>query len=259
MARRKIGFWYRLCAVLLRPPLLALTKRDWRGAEHIPPTGGFVAVANHNTHVDPVTFAHYLFDNGRLPRFLAKSGLFRTPVIKHVVRGSGQIPVYRESRDAMLAYGAALDAVRAGECVVVYPEGTITRDPHLWPMVGKTGAARIALATGAPVIPFAQWGMHELLAPYGKRPHLFPRKTNRVLAGPPVDLSAYQGKPVTPELVRAATEDIMAAITALLVELRGEPAPERRFDPRDHGMTGYGQPRADAARASEAADQGKRQ
>ncbi len=248
MARRKIGFWYRLCVVVLRPPLMALVKRDWRGGENIPATGGFVAAVNHNTHIDPITFAHYLYDHGRLPRILAKAGLFTTPVIKHVMRGSGQIPVYRESRDAMRAYSAALAAAKAGECVMVYPEGTITRDPDLWPMVGKTGAARIALAAGVPVIPFAQWGSHELLAPYGKRLRLLPRKTSHVVAGPPVDLSAYQDKPVTPELLRAATADIMAAITALLADLRGESAPAQRYDPRAHGMSGYGKPLAGSDR-----------
>ena len=72
---------------------------------------------------------------------------------------------------------------------MVYPEGTITRDPDLWPMTGKSGAARIALATGCPVIPVGQWGAHQLLAPYSKKPDLFPRKKIIVLAGDPVDLS----------------------------------------------------------------------
>ena len=77
--------------------------------------------------------------------------------------------------------------------MIVYPEGTATRDPDLWPMVGKTGAARLALTTGAPVIPVAHWGAQDIL-PYGtSKPHLFPRKTVRMVAGPPVDLSAYAG------------------------------------------------------------------
>ena len=66
----------------------------------------------------------------------------------------------------------------------IYPEGTITKDPDLWPMIGKTGAARVALETGCPVIPIAQWGPQEILAPYSKRLRLLPPKTVHVLAGP---------------------------------------------------------------------------
>jgi 1-acyl-sn-glycerol-3-phosphate acyltransferase len=99
-------------------------------------------------------------------------------------------------------------------------------------MTGKTGAARVALQTKCPVIPIAQWGANELLPPYAKKPDLFPRKTHHVLAGPPVDLSRFYDKEMTPELLKEATEDIMAAITRLLEEIRGEKAPETRYDPR---------------------------
>ena len=163
MTRRRLGFWYRLAALLLRRPLLLTTKRDWSGTEHLPQQGGCVAVTNHVSHFDPLAIAHFLYDNGRLPRFLGKEAIFRVPVIGTILRGAGQIPVYRESADATKAYEAAVGAVRRGECVVIYPEATITRDPGLWPMTGKTGAARVALVTGAPVIPIAQWGPQDVL------------------------------------------------------------------------------------------------
>jgi 1-acyl-sn-glycerol-3-phosphate acyltransferase len=238
-----IGFWYRLAVVLLRPLLMLLTRRDWRGAEHVPAVGGFVAVTNHVSHVDPLTFAHFLYDNGRLPRFLGKEALFRLFFVGRVLRGAKQIPVYRESRDASKAFSAAVAAVRAGECVGIYPEATLTRDPDLWPMVGKTGAARVALETGAPVIPIAQWGPQELLAPYTKRPHLFPRKTMHVWAGPPVDLEDVRGRPVDAALLREVTERIMAAVTAMLEEIRGEQAPPTAFDPKLQGLPLTGDPR----------------
>jgi len=148
------------------------------------------------------------------------------------MRGTGQIPVYRETTDALSAFRAAIDAVERGECVAFYPEGTITRDPDLWPMTGKIGAARVALETRCPVIPVAQWGANELLPPYAKKPNLRPRKTHHVLAGPPVDLSRFYGKEMTPELLKEATEVIMAAITRQLEEIRGEKAPETPYDPR---------------------------
>lgn len=237
------GFWYRFAVLVLRPLLMALTRRDWRGWEHIPETGGAVVVTNHISHADPLTFAHFLHDSGRLPRFLAKAGLFRVPFVRTVLRGAKQIPVYRESESAVQAYSAAVEAVRQGELVVVYPEATLTRDPDLWPMVGKTGAARVALETDAPVVPVAQWGPHELLAPYAKVPRLFPLRTMHVVAGPPVRLDDLRGRPIDTELLREATERIMAAVTELLEAIRGERAPSARLDPRRHGLAPTGDPR----------------
>jgi 1-acyl-sn-glycerol-3-phosphate acyltransferase len=238
-----MGFWYRLAALLLRRPLIVLTKRDWSGTEHLPRQGGCVAVTNHVSHFDPLAFAHLLYDNGRLPRFLGKEAIFRVPVIGTILRGAGQIPVYRESADATKAYTAAVDAVRRCECVVIYPEATITRDPGLWPMTGKTGAARVALVTGAPVIPVAQWGPQDVLYPYTKRLRLLPRKTMHLRAGPPVDLSEFADRPMDTETLRLVTERIMTAITVLLEEIRDESAPAVRFDPRAEGLPVTGDPK----------------
>jgi len=141
--------------------------------------------------------------------------------------------VHREQHGAALVVKELKDAeqrLRDGECLIVYPEGTASRDPDLWPMVGKTGAARLALVTGAPVIPVAHWGAQVIL-PYGsKKPSLFPRHLVKLRAGPPVDLSAYSGRPIGREVLRGATAAIMADITALLAQLRGEPAPAVPFD-----------------------------
>ena len=242
MRPRKIGFWYRLAEVILRPLLVVFTRRDWRGAEHLPRTGGVVLVTNHISWFDPLAFAHYVFDNGRLPRFLAKDSVFKILFVGRLLRGAGQIPVYRGSTDASKAFSAGVDAVRRGEAVVVYPEGTITRDPDLWPMVGKTGAARIALAAGVDVVPIAQWGPQEVLAPYAKRLRLLPRKTMHLVAGPPVDLDDLRGRPISSELLREATARIMAALTELLEEIRGGQAPAVRFDPKAAGLPLTGNP-----------------
>ncbi|MBA2809230.1 1-acyl-sn-glycerol-3-phosphate acyltransferase [Streptomyces sp. KM273126] len=232
MSRRRIGFWYRFAAVLCKPPLVVLLKRDWRGMENIPAAGGFITVVNHNSHVDPVAYGHFQYNTGRVPRFLAKSGLFKKGFVGAAMRGTGQIPVYRESSDALSAFRAAIEAVERGECVAFYPEGTLTRDPGLWPMAGKTGAARVALQTRCPVIPVAQWGANLLLPPYAKKANVLPRKTHHVLAGPPVDLSRFYDQEMTPELLKEATEVIMAAITAQLEIIRGEKAPETPYDPK---------------------------
>ncbi|MFJ4833228.1 lysophospholipid acyltransferase family protein [Streptomyces sp. NPDC088747] len=232
MPRRRIGFWYRFAAVLCKPPLVVLIKRDWRGIENIPADGGFITAVNHNSHVDPFMYGHYQYNTGRVPRFLAKSSLFGKGFVGAAMRGTGQIPVYRETTDALSAFRAAIDAVERGECVAFYPEGTITRDPGQWPMTGKTGAARVALQTRCPVIPVAQWGANELLPPYAKKLHVLPRKTHRVLAGPPVDLSRFYDKEMSPDVLKEATETIMAAITAQLETIRGEKSPHAPYDPR---------------------------
>ncbi|MEU8996527.1 lysophospholipid acyltransferase family protein [Streptomyces caniferus] len=232
MSRRRIGFWYRLAAVICKPPLLVLFRRDWQGMEHIPADGGFITAVNHNSYLDPLSYAHYQYNTGRVPRFLAKAGLFKSGFVGLMMRGTGQIPVYRETTDAANAFRAAVSAIDKGECVAFYPEGTLTRDPELWPMQGKTGAARVALLTKAPVIPVAQWGANDAMPPYAteKKLRLFPRKTLRVKAGPPVDLSAYYGKEPTAEVLRVVTDVIMAAVTEQLAGLRGEPAPAEPYD-----------------------------
>nr|WP_241265484.1 lysophospholipid acyltransferase family protein [Streptomyces boncukensis] len=203
--------------------------------EHIPAESGFITVVNHNSHIDPLSYAHFQFNTGRVPRFLAKNGLFKGGVVGAVMRGTGQIPVYRESTDAVGAFRAAVDAINSGECVAFYPEGTITRDPEMWPMAGgKSGAARVALLTRAPVIPVAQWGANLAVPPYAKlkQLRLFPRKTLTVRAGPPLDLSAYYDKEPTAEVLREVTDVMMDAVTEQLAGIRGEPAPAERYDHR---------------------------
>ena len=239
---RDLGAAYRFAEIVLRPPLTLLTKRDWRGGEYLPIDQGFVAATNHISHIDPLTFAHFLFDNGCPPRFLTKESMFRVPGVGQIITAAGQIPVYRERAEASHAYSAAVEAVQAGECVAVYPEATLTRDPGLWPMVGKTGAARICLTTGCPVIPVAQWGVQEVLAPYGRRPHLLPRKTIHVWAGPAVDLDDLRGRPLDVLTLRAATERIMDRVTGLLARIRGQQPPTQRWDPRKHGQPLTGDP-----------------
>lgn len=226
------SFTYRLAAGILKPLLGSVGVKDWQGTEHLPTSGGYIAAANHITNLDPLTFAHYLYDSSRPPRILAKASLWKVPVLKGVLDRTGMIPVHRNSSGAASSLAEAVRQLESGECVAVFPEGTLTRDPDLWPMVGKTGAARLALSSGVPVIPIAQWGPQLILPQYSKRVHPFPRKKLSVHAGPPVDLSDLLGRPQDASVLTEATERIMAAITALLEEIRGEEAPAVRYDMR---------------------------
>lgn len=234
--------WFRLAEIILIPLNRLVTRQQWHGRENIPRIGGVLVVANHISYIDPVTFGYFVNSTGRAPKFLAKAELFDHRYLGRVLDGADQIPVHRGGQTASSSVRAASDAVRRGACVIVYPEATITRDPGMWPMVGKTGAARIALETGAPVIPCAQWGAHRILPPYARRPVLLPRKTVHARAGRAVDLADLRGRELTPAVLAEATDRIMAAITAELETIRGERAPARRFDPRKAGVAEYGPP-----------------
>ena len=208
-------------------------RKDWRGQEHIPQTGGVIIAVNHISNIDPILAGLYLAYAGRWPRFLAKGSLFKVPVLGWALRSAGQIPVQRNSRQASQAIQAARAALDQGRAVVIYPEATITYDPELWPMEGRTGAARIALKTGYPVIPVGQWGAEEIM--WGKKVHfpkLLPRKTVRMLAGPQVPLDDLRGQPMTSSNLMQATDRIMDAIESLVAELRQQAPPVRRYDPR---------------------------
>lgn len=226
----RLGFWFRLAAVILLPFMTTCTKRDWEGQENLEQDGGGIIVAaNHLSWFDPIALSHVLWCADRPPRFLAKEPLFRIPVIGRIIGGAGQIPVYRESKEAVGAVRDAISAVEAGECVVVYPEGTMTKDPDLWLMALKTGAARIALATKRPLIPVAQWGPQEVMPSYEKRFRLFPRKTMVMRIGPPVELSDLYDRPLDADTLRIASQRIWEAITGLLAQARGEVAPTEPF------------------------------
>lgn len=228
---------YRLMAAILRPLLFASTRRDWRGAEHLP-EGAFIAAGNHMTNVDPLTMTHFLYDNGRPPKILAKSSLWKVPVVGRVLTATGMIPVHRGTATAGRALEGAEAALAAGECVEMFPEGTLTGDPGLWPMVAKTGVARLALATRAPVVPIAHWGEQRLLPQRAKMLRGIPRKPITVVAGPPVDLSDLYDRPADAVTLREATDRIMGRITAQLAEIRGEEPPAEPFDRRKKTVDG---------------------
>ena len=225
----------RIANAIMRP----LTKRDWRHHNKVPQTGGVIFVANHISNADPLAVGQFLAFSGRWPRFVAKASVFRIPVIGRIIAACGQIPVERGSAQSKDALVAAAHALEQGRALVIYPEGTITHDPELWPMRGKTGAARLAFDTGCVVVPIGQWGAQELMPGLKPRfPKLFPRKTLRVVAGDPVRLNDLPAKPVTAASLDEATRRIMDAITVLVAELREETPPPHRYDPRSEMTSG---------------------
>jgi 1-acyl-sn-glycerol-3-phosphate acyltransferase len=218
--RPKAGFWIRLCVVIVYPLVSLLFKVRWHHLDRMPARGGVLVAVNHISQADTTTMARLIWQSGRIPRFLIKSGVFGWPVVGRVMSGAGQIPVHRSSSQAADSLRTAEQALRDGECVIIYPEGTITDDPDYWPMQARTGVARLALACpDVPVIPVGQWGAQRTLGRRGRfRP--FPRHRHEASLGQPLDLAKYSDAEVTADLLRQVTDEIMAAITAEVEQLR---------------------------------------
>lgn len=216
-------------AGIIRPPLALLTKRDYRGVENLGIDSGIVVCPNHVSWFDPLVIAQFLWDNDRPPRFLGKASIFRIPILGKIIKNAGQIPVYRNSHAAALSVNYSIASVKRGEAVVIYPEGTLTRDPNLWPMNGKSGAVNVALSSNVPLIPVAHWGAQEIMPPYQKKLNLFPIKTVKVIAGEPLNLDDLRERPIDSETLKIGTTRLMHEIAKLLGQLRNEEPPNELY------------------------------
>lgn len=222
----RMGPVVRPAVELLRVLALLLFRRRWHGQEHMPPAGEpVILVANHLSHTDPVTISQYVLNTrGRLPKFLIKHSLWSVPVVRAVVEGAHQIPVYRNSADASKSLDAAVEALANGDLVLIYPEGTTTKRADYLPGPGKTGAARLALLSGAPVLPLVHWGEQRVFG-NDRRPHLFARPVSEVRLLAPLDLSPWLDRGITAEVLVEITALIMKTLTDGVRELaRTDPA-----------------------------------
>lgn len=238
--RRPSFFW--VLASLILPIWSCMVRYRFTPDSKLPNTGPFIMSPNHYSEIDPIAMGAAIWHLGRLPRFMAKESLFKVPVFGWLLKATGQIPVRREGavRANGNPMGAAEELIRREAGVIVYPEGTLTRDPDLWPMRGKSGAVRLALETGIPLIPAAHWGTQNLMPRYGKGIHPFPRKTIEVAVGEPLDLSKFEGRDIDQKVVNEATVMLMNEITRLLAGLRGETPPSELWDPAKHKQTETG-------------------
>lgn len=204
----------------------AMVKLRIREGSKLPASGPFILSPNHYSEIDPIVMGVVVWKLRRTPRFLAKASLFRVPALGWLMRFTGQIPV---ERDASAQLGQPLQAAKLltdrNQGVIVYPEGTLTKDPELWPMRGKSGAIRMALEQNIPLYPAAHWGTQHWMGRYAKKIRFFPRTTIDAVVGEPFDLSEYQGKTLTRELLEEATDKLMQEIARLAGSLRGETPP----------------------------------
>lgn len=240
LGKREVNLPLRMAAAVLAPIFRLMFKIVPQGIDNLPKTGSYILVSNHTTYVDPLAMAYFVYIKlRRAPHFLAKESLFRLPIVGSWLPHLGQIPIYRAGRSNEDSLRTAKAYLRAGHTIIMFPEGTLTRDPNLWPMRGRSGAIRLALESGVAVYPVAHLGAEKVLETYSSKLKPSPFKQVQVRVGEQIDLSKYSGDSST-EQMNAATEVVMNSITKLLSEMRGEKAPEKRYDPKQMGQSVHG-------------------
>ena len=198
---------------LASPPVFwPYARFDVGGTEHIPPTGPAILVGNHRSYFDVPSMMQMMRRTSRTARILAKRELFDVPVVGALATALGGIPVDRAG-GGLESFEHAATALEGGELVCLLPQGTIPRGEKFFDPVlkGRTGAARLAAMTGAPVIPFGVWGSEKVWPRSEPIPRMFnltDPPTVRVRVGPPVELKLRSAA--------ADTRRIMAAITDCL-------------------------------------------
>ena len=216
---------YELARAILKPWLAAWFRWHMEGLENIPKKGGAILAVNHISYLDPFASAFLVEKIGRRPRFLAKTELFQDKRIAWILKGAKQIEVRRGTRDAPMALDHAFDALAAGELIVVFPEGTITTDPDLNPMEAKSGTARLALGSGAPLIPCALWGTQNIWPKHYAKSWWPPKQDILARIGRPMEVS---GDPESHDNWKDLSTRLMEEIGVLLAGIRPAVADRRK-------------------------------
>ena len=227
--------WIRVCEVIMYPLSALLARRRFVNLDAMTRSGPMIIVANHVSHVDPIFDAVFIRKSGRIPHIMAKASLWKVPVVGKALVGTRQIPVERGAAGAgQSSLDEATKVLEAGGVVLIYAEGSVTKEPDFWPMRPKPGVAALALAGDFPVIPVAHWGTQDVYNSYAPKSkfHPLPRKDVHVVAGDPIDLSAWRGKPADARAIRDVSLLIMGTIRNMVAELRHEEPPTEFFDPK---------------------------
>ncbi len=238
--QRENSFAFVLVAIVIAPILRLMFTIKTTGKENLP-QGGYILVGNHLSYLDPFSFAYSVYIHmKRVPHYLAKESIFRIPIIGKILPKVGQIPVYRGGKSNEEPLRAAKEFLKAGQVVVIFPEGTLTRDPDQWPMRGKAGAIRLAVELGLPIVPCGQWGVEKVLGNYSKKFRPNPFHVVRVKIGKPMFFPELEGKTPTAQELADATDKVMREISAIVGELRGETPPAQLWDPTKVGQSEIG-------------------
>ncbi|GAB3298467.1 1-acyl-sn-glycerol-3-phosphate acyltransferase [Epidermidibacterium keratini] len=221
----------RFMVPIVRNLSRGIFKERFEGLDNIPAQGPAILVLNHISVLDPLATASFVYEAGRMPSFMIKDSVFKVPVLGKLMIGARQIPVSRGTTASGGSLDSAVQMLRDGGVVAVYPEGTVTRDTGFWPMKAKTGVGRIALAVpDVPVVPIAQWGAHRALNYHTKKLDLLPRKETWISALPPIDTNAYAGRN-SAEAARQLTDDVMRKIMERVGQMRQETPPAEFYNP----------------------------
>lgn len=236
---KTLALW--LVALIVAPLVRLFMRVKTHGQENVPKTGPYILVANHMSMVDPLAVAYSVYIHlGRAPHYMAKESLFRVPIFGWLITKVGQIPVYRSGRSNEETLKAAKNFLDAGHTMQIFPEGTLTRDPNMWPMRGRSGAIRLAIEAGVPVIPVGHWGCEKIMGTYSSILKPNPFHTVNVVIGKEIDLSRYRNVQLTPELLKEASTLVMQEITKLVADLRKEAPPKELWDPAVVGQPEVG-------------------
>lgn len=236
---------YKFAVEVLRPVAKLTTKPHWAGRDNMPKNKPFILIMNHLSYYDIPVITHFIVDEGHAVRVLAKDSLFDTPGLGMVMKRTKMVPVVRDSAQAGDSLKHAKQALAEGESIAIFPEGTLTKDPDKWPMEFKTGAARLALSTGAPVIPLVHWQGERANMPSSSLP--IHRMNTWIVAGPAIDLSDLNQDEDDRDAVNAATRRMEAVITKMVENIRGVSAPPTRWDPKLDAYPPEGEPTTEQA------------
>ena len=245
--------WLTFCQIVMYPSAFLLGRKKIVGSQKLSRSGGYLLVANHISHLDPLYDSVVVRKAGRVPRFLAKASLWKAPVLGRALANTEQIPVERSGAGAgQASLERATESLRRGKLVLIYPEGTVTRDPDHWPMKPRPGVGALALSGDFPVIPMAHWGTHQVYTSYveGRRFHPLPRKDIHIVIGDPIDLTELRSRPVDTRAIRDATLLIMESLRDLVAEIRQETPPTEFFDLKKSERLARRQAEKDAAAAA---------
>lgn len=228
-ALKRSLFWATPTANSICGFMRLLTRIEVTGSHRVG-HGPLIIAPYHASKIDPLAIAVAIWREGVLPHFLAKSSIFKGAVGRALVT-MGQIPVLRASMKAGDSLIHAKNALEAGQTVVIYPQGTLTKDPELWPQPSKTGVSRLAIETGVPVVPVGHWGLQAIMPVHSKgiRPRPFSRI--RVRFGEPIIPPAPDADGhVSAALSRQFADRVTAGIAQEVAALRGVPMPQRYHD-----------------------------
>ena len=232
MSRRLTGF-YRFARGVFRIIMVPWVRMDVRGVEKLPAQGSYLLVCNHLSNIDALCLLWVMMRADVPVRIMAKAELFRVPLLGAAMRAMKLLPVHRASNDPSQVLASACEALAAGECVAIYPEGTHTQDPDFWPMRMKTGAARLALETGVPALPFVHWGEQKIMRPGSALINFLPQRPVAIRIGDPIDFSDLPSDPNNHEAVNEATHRIEENLTRAVASMRDEASPEGIWDRRE--------------------------